>query len=133
MPAFLQRLLEAGCVVKFWPDNLHMTPVRRAAGDGHQCCTARWLGDRRAGRPAATSSMRYCCRGPTWPSTTAEIRAHSRTRQPRHDLHFHMQDQQSALLMTLRPAMRLQRDAASMEARERYLAQRGCGAVSVCR
>ena len=26
MFAFLQRLLEAGCVVKFWPDNLHYDP-----------------------------------------------------------------------------------------------------------
>ncbi len=27
MMAFLQRLIEAGCVVKFWPDNLHYDPV----------------------------------------------------------------------------------------------------------
>lgn len=26
MSAFLQRLVEAGCVVKFWPDNLHFDP-----------------------------------------------------------------------------------------------------------
>ena len=27
MVAFMQRLIESGCVVKFWPDNLHYDPV----------------------------------------------------------------------------------------------------------
>jgi len=27
MIAFLRELVEAGCVVKFWPENLHLDPV----------------------------------------------------------------------------------------------------------
>ena len=135
MFAFLQRLLEAGCVVKFWPDNLHYDPqyAPRLQAMGIEVLHGpRWLGGIGALVEACGDIFDavLVSRPDVAEHHLAAIRAHSRARVVYygHDLHFRRMQDQAALLDGGADRDALQREAASMEARERAI-WRGVDAV----
>lgn len=135
MFAFLQRLLEAGCVVKFWPDNLHYDPqyAPRLQAMGIEVLHGtRWLGGIGAlvGACGDIFDAVLLSRPDVAEHHLAAIRAHSRARVVYygHDLHFRRMRTQAALLADDAARDALQRDAVSMEARERAI-WRGVDAV----
>jgi GT2 family glycosyltransferase len=135
MFAFLQRLLEAGCVVKFWPDNLHYDPqyAPRLQAMGIEVLHGtRWLGGIGALVEACGDIFDavLLSRPDVAEHHLAAIRAHSRARVVYygHDLHFRRMQDQAALLEAGAVRDALQRDAAAMEARERAI-WRGVDAV----
>lgn len=135
MFAFLQRLLEAGCVVKFWPDNLHYDPqyAPRLQAMGIEVLHGpRWLGGIGALVDACGDIFDavLLSRPEVAEHHLDAVRAHSRARVVYygHDLHFRRMQDQAALLDDPVARDALQRDAASMEARERAI-WRGVDAV----
>ena len=128
MFAFLQRLVEAGCVVKFWPDNLYNDP---------------------AYTPALQAMGVEVLHGPRWRGGIGElireygdifdavllsrpdvaehhleaVRTHSRARIAYygHDLHFRRMRDQAALLPAGATRDAMQQDADAMEVRERAI------------
>jgi GT2 family glycosyltransferase len=135
MFAFLQRLLDAGCVVKFWPDNLHYDPqyAPRLQAMGIEVLHGpRWLGGIGALVEACGDIFDavLLSRPDVAEHHLGAIRAHSRARVVYygHDLHFRRMQDQAALLDEGAARDALQRDAASMEARERAI-WRGVDAV----
>ena len=128
MFAFLQRLLEAGCVVKFWPDNLHYDPryAPRLQAMGIEVLHGhRWLG--------GIESLVAACgdifdavllsRPDVAEHHLGSIRGHSRARVVYygHDLHFRRMRDQAALLPAGDARDALLRDAEAMEIRERAI------------
>lgn len=124
MIAFMQRLVEAGCVVRFWPDNLHFDPVyaprlqamgvevlhgaRWAAG--LHVALESWGGDVDAvllSRPEVARRHLAAVRG----RTRAHVAYYG------HDLHFRRMRQEAGVLG--RPELAQQAEA--MEALERGL------------
>lgn len=122
MFAFMQRLVEAGCVVKFWPDNLHYDPVyaprlqamgievlhgpRRLSGLG--ALLDEWGGDVDAillSRPEVAAR---------W-IDVARAKSRARIVYYGHDLHFLRMRQEADVLS--QPEQRLA--ASQMERRER--------------
>jgi len=135
MFAFLQRLLEAGCVVKFWPDNLHYDPqyAPRLQAMGIEVLHGpRWLGGIGALVEACGDIFDavLLSRPDVAEHHLSAIRARSRARVVYygHDLHFRRMEDQAALLDAGADRDALQRDAASMEVRERAI-WRGVDAV----
>lgn len=135
MFAFLQRLLEAGCVVKFWPDNLYYDPqyAPRLQAMGIEVLHGpRWLGGIGALVEACGDIFDavLLSRPDVAEHHLAAIRAHSRARVVYygHDLHFRRMQDQAALMDDGAARDALQRDTASMEARERAI-WRGVDAV----
>ncbi|HWS79097.1 MAG TPA: glycosyltransferase family 2 protein, partial [Thermomonas sp.] len=128
MFAFLQRLLDAGCVVKFWPDNLHYDPqyAPRLQAMGIEVLHGpRWLGGIGALVEACGDIFDavLLSRPDVAEHHLDAIRAHSRARVVYygHDLHFRRMRDQAALLDDSAARDAAQRDAASMEARERAI------------
>lgn len=105
MLAFMQRLLDAGCVVKFWPENLHYDPVyapRLQAMGVELLHGKRWAGglaallDEWAGDVDAVLLSRPSVAG----KLIDTVRGHSRARivYYGHDLHFRrMRDEAKVL------------------------------------
>lgn len=126
MVGFIRRLIEAGCVVKFWPDNLYYdpdyTPALQQLGvevlhgvrwiEGIGSALAQWEGDVDAvliSRPDVAAKA------------LPDVRAHCRARVVYygHDLHFRRMRQEAEVLGN--PS--LQRAAATMEQCERAVWQ----------
>jgi len=135
MFAFLQRLLDAGCVVKFWPDNLHYDPqyAPRLQAMGIEVLHGpRWLGGIGALVEACGDIFAavLLSRPDVAEHHLDAVRAHSRARVVYygHDLHFRRMQDQAALLDEGAARDVLQRDAAAMEVRERAI-WRGVDAV----
>ncbi len=128
MLAFLQRLVEAGCVVKFWPDNLFHDPVYTPALQAmgvEVLHGARWrggIGDLIDDYGDIFDAV-LLSRPDVAEHHLDALLAHSRARIAYygHDLHFRRMRDQAALLPTGVEAEALARDAASMEARERAI------------
>lgn len=127
MLAFMQRLIEAGCVVKFWPDNMYYDPVYaprlQAMGvevlhgvrwaTGLASALDAWDGDVDAvllSRPEVAERF------------LSTVREHSRARIAYygHDLHFRRIEQEASVL----GKPELAEQAARMEATERALWRR---------
>ncbi|MEP6634052.1 MAG: glycosyltransferase, partial [Luteimonas sp.] len=124
MAAFMRRLVEAGCVVKFWPENLHYDPVyaRRLQemgvevmhglrfAKGLPALLDEWGGDIDAVLLSRPDVAGRCIDG---------VREHSRARivYYGHDLHFRRMRQEAGVLS--QPDMLQQADR--MERTERAL------------
>ena len=128
MFAFLQRLLEAGCVVKFWPDNLWYDPqyAPRLQAMGIEVLHGpRWLGGIGALVEACGDIFDavLLSRPDVAEHHLDAVRASSRARivYYGHDLHFRRMRDQAALLPSGEAQSALQRDADAMEARERAI------------
>ncbi|NLA67042.1 MAG: glycosyltransferase [Gammaproteobacteria bacterium] len=124
MVAFMQRLLEAGCVVRFWPDNLYFDPVyapRLQAMGVEVLHGARWA----TGLATALQSWEgdvdavLLSRPEVADRHLAAVRAHSRARVAYygHDLHYRRMRQEAGVL----GRSGLDEDAAAMEQLERSL------------
>lgn len=128
MLAFLQRLVEAGCVVKFWPDNLHddpaYTPALQAMGV-EVLHGPRWRGGIGAlvGEYGDIFDAVLLSRPDVAEHHLDALRSHSRARIAYygHDLHFRRMRDQAALLPAGEARDAMLRDAAAMEARERAI------------
>ena len=131
MLAFLQALLDAGEVVKFWPDNLYEDPdyTPRLQRMGVEVFHGpRWLG-------GIGSMLReygdafdaiLLSRPDVAEKHLDDVRAHSRARVAYygHDLHFQRMRDQAALLPAGEARTVQEAAAAAMEARERALWRR---------
>ena len=131
MLAFVRALLDAGAVVKFWPDNLHYDPVyapRLQAMGVEVFHGVRW-------RDGIGAMLReygdefdaiLLSRPDVADAHFDAIRAHSRARVVYygHDLHFRRMRDQAALSPDGDARNELLRGAAMMEARERAIWQR---------
>jgi GT2 family glycosyltransferase len=128
MLAFLQRLLEAGCVVKFWPDNLYddpaYTPALQAMGV-EVLHGPRWHGGIGAlvGECGDIFDAVLLSRPDVAEHHLDALRMHSRARIAYygHDLHFRRMRDQAALLPAGAGRDAMQQDADAMEARERAI------------
>lgn len=124
MFAFVQRLVEAGCAVKFWPDNLHYDPeyaprlqkmgvevIHGAHGaPGLGSLLDAWSGDVDAillSRPEVAEK---------W-IRIARAKSRARIVYYGHDLHFQRMRQEADVLSQTR----LRADASAMERREREI------------
>ena len=125
MLAFLQRLVEAGCVVKFWPDNLFQDPVYTPAlqAMGVEVLHGpRWRGG--IGNLIAECGDIFDAVLVSRPDVAEHhldaLRTHSRARIAYygHDLHFRRMRDQAALLPVGVDRDAMEQAAASMEARE---------------
>jgi GT2 family glycosyltransferase len=126
--AFLQRLLEAGCVVKFWPDNLNYDPhyAPRLQAMGIEVLHGpRWRGGIGALVEACGDifDVVLLSRPDVAEHHLDAIRKDSRARivYYGHDLHFRRMRDQAGLLDAGAARDALQRKAASMESRERAI------------
>ena len=131
MLAFIRSLLDAGAVVKFWPDNLWYDPVyapQLQAMGVEVLHGPRW-------RDGISALLReygdvfdavLLSRPDVAEAHLDAVRAHSRARVGYygHDLHFRRMRDQAALLADAGERKALERDAAAMEARERALWRR---------
>ncbi|MDE2407749.1 MAG: glycosyltransferase [Xanthomonadaceae bacterium] len=131
MLAFIQSLLEAGAVVKFWPDNLYNDPeyTPRLQKMGVEVFHgARW-------QAGIGSMLReygdvfdavLLSRPDVAEKHLDDVRAHSHARVVYygHDLHFQRMQNQAALLQPGQERTLLEQSAAVMEAREHALWQR---------
>ena len=136
MLAFLRALLDAGAVVKFWPDNLYYDPdyAPRLQAMGVEVFHGlRW-------RDGIGAMLReygdnfdaiLLSRPDVADAHLDAIRAHSRARVVYygHDLHFRRMQDQAALLPEGDARIALLRDAAAMEQRERTIWQRSDGVL----
>jgi len=128
MFAFLQRLVEAGCVVKFWPDNLYndpaYTPALQAMGV-EVLHGPHWRG-------GIGELVRECgdifdavllSRPDVAERHLEAVRTHSRARVAYygHDLHFGRMRDQAALLPSGAAREAMQQGADAMEVRERAI------------
>ena len=128
MLAFLQRLVEAGCVVKFWPDNLYndptYTPALQAMGV-EVLYGPRWrCGIGELIREYGDIFDAVLLSRPDVAEHHLEtLRAHSSARVVYygHDLHFRRMHDQAALLPTGAARDAMQQDAEAMEIRERAI------------
>ena len=128
MFAFLQRLVEAGCVVKFWPDNLYndptYTPALQAMGV-EVLHGPRWrggIGDLIRDYGDIFDAV-LLSRPDVAEHHLDALRTHSRARIAYygHDLHFRRMRDQAALLPAGAARDAMQQDADAMEARERAI------------
>jgi GT2 family glycosyltransferase len=124
MLAFMQRLVEAGCVVKFWPDNLNYDPVyapRLQAMGVEVVHGVRWLGGmgRLLDDWAGDVDAVLLSRPDVARKMLAVVRKHTRARVVfyGHDLHFRRMRQEADVLDN--PELREQ--AVRMESMERAL------------
>ena len=130
MVAFMQSLLDAGAVVKFWPDNLWHDPVytpRLQAMGVEVFHGARWRGGIAAmfDETGIVPDAVLLSRPDVAEAHLDALRSHGRfpIAYYGHDLHFRrMQDQ--AAQATGEDAKRLRREADAMQARERALWRR---------
>ena len=130
MVAFMQSLLDAGAVVKFWPDNLWHDPVytpRLQAMGVEVFHGARWRGGIAAmlDETGIVPDAVLLSRPDVAEAHLDALRSHGRfpIAYYGHDLHFRrMQDQ--AGQATGEDAKRLRREADAMQARERALWRR---------
>lgn len=124
MVAFLQRLVDAGCVVRFWPDNLYFDPVyapRLQAMGVEVLHGARWAAGLHVALDAWDGDVDavLLSRPDVARRHLAAVRARSRAHVAYygHDLHFRRMRQEAVVLD--RPELAQEADA--MEALERSL------------
>ncbi len=128
MLAFLQRLAEAGCVVKFWPDNLYndpaYTPALQAMGV-EVLHGPRWRGGigNLIGEYGDIFDAVLLSRPDVAEHHLDALCMHSRARIAYygHDLHFRRMRDQAALLPAGDGRQAMEQGAAAMEARERAI------------